>query len=1693
MKFSTKTSSRRKARKAHFTAPSSLRRRLMSSPLSKELREKYNVRSMPIRKDDEVRVVRGSNKGTLGKVVTCYRKKWVIHIERSVREKRNGMTVPLPFHPSKVEITKLKLDKDRKKILERRDKKAALEKDKGREHLHHHPVHIEGVESGRHQGTERVLVHRETHEASAVKLAVESNFLDGDRPNLVTVRGNVISVYNLVRHAEDPSHRCHLEHAVSFPLEGIPDDVASVQLRPNTRALLILTFREAKIAVVQYDPRRHDLETISLHTFEDEQTKIGGWNVEVPLTIRIDPCKRCAALVVWGCKLVIISLETTFTENSNEFIQAFRSRIIDLEAFPRPFGRVDDMTFLHDYHLPCLAILHQPRQVWTGHMATTKDTAKVTALNIDPDDFSQPPIVWQHDSLPSDAFRILALPSPIDGAVVLCTNIIMYMTQSLLRTLAVNGYYRCSTNLAIQEQTSSPSDLDQAKYVILTPYKVLLILINGDICLLKLMSSEISVDSMRLEKIATSVISSAACNLGSHHIFLGSRNSLLLEWSEVTQGNKETCDISGEDAASQVEKIQFESHHETNSGVKHQIHSKDGHTHPVDPFEADTTTYFERVDDMIDVYGENDSEQTMTQFTTVRLQGRDAIPTVSPIQSVAVGTSFRELDAHSTDQSQYELVACIGNEKNGAIAHLSSTFSPEILLTEDQLSSCKDCWAVFSKRSSHHTHVVFSKPKATLVFRVSGDFEELRDPPVSAFAFAFESRRELIIHITAKHIHLLDGSSEPVADERMPKGIRIISASVRDPYIAVILNDFSCKIFMAKSVHGGYIIESLADIPSKELSAITFASFNHFDTATHTPRTVTLQFKDYNSSMSSISLYADHSGIFEIYNQPRNQIFDNQKEKEHGVEFHHDQTFSQSNGTDKLSNQKSPLNATMNEDCTHDSRDNTLTKKRQPLGTLSTAAIDDDDDLYSADDIENTLQNVQSVPTENGIDGHSSRHSVLETGSSTIKGQTREEEIVCEITEPTFWLFACNTNCILTIYKVPTMEKVFCCPVFANLPLYAWDSASSKGIDAIGVEGEVFQKRAKVETLSTNEAETISDDTEDEQDRLQQLEMDIVEMYAFGFGLGQRPHLLIRNAAQHIVMYEIFSSAFKTHEKYQGRLKIQLKKIRHEPTCIGERVAQRGNQTPTAFRPFEDISGCDGVFVCSQRPLWIMCSHHSKVVRFHRMTSEGAVQCFSELRHANHPNCFLYFTGQGTMRMASTKPAHLYSTSIIHRRTNLKASACFVDFEPSSGVYVLVVREKLPCYRLPKIGPDMEEEPFVDMTMAPDEPPPHAFKYSLRLFSCENWELVPNAPFEFPEGFHVSAFKVINLMSEQNVSGRKPCVAVGLSSVLGERNFERGKVELFDVLDVVPEPGKPTTRNKLKRFLSSDENGALTAINSIEGYVIGALGRRDGVKIFVWRVEENETLQPIAFLEGLVYTASLKVAQNYVLMSDYAGRVQLARLIKDESLKRLKLSKGSTSQVLLLVGRDALPADVYAADFMVWGGDLHIVYFDKFSNVVILSFDGDDPKTRGGRVLKRHSVYNIGLQRTLSILRLKNIVSKGQADLHSHFISYYSLEGSAGYITPVPEDIYRRLMLLQMRITPHLQYRAGLKPSTFRKYRSSLVVPIPEETRTINGDVFLRFFLLDLDSQKEVARQIGTTTKQLRDDFLYIEDSVAWF
>ena len=87
------SSSRRKSRKAHFSAPSHLKYKLMSVNLNKDLRAKHAVRSMPVRKDDEVTVVRGKFKGSSGKVSQVYRKRWCVYIEGLSKSKFNGTPI----------------------------------------------------------------------------------------------------------------------------------------------------------------------------------------------------------------------------------------------------------------------------------------------------------------------------------------------------------------------------------------------------------------------------------------------------------------------------------------------------------------------------------------------------------------------------------------------------------------------------------------------------------------------------------------------------------------------------------------------------------------------------------------------------------------------------------------------------------------------------------------------------------------------------------------------------------------------------------------------------------------------------------------------------------------------------------------------------------------------------------------------------------------------------------------------------------------------------------------------------------------------------------------------------------------------------------------------------------------------------------------------------------------------------------------------------------------------------------------------------------------------------------------------------------------------------------------------------------------------------------------------------------------
>lgn len=111
----------RKQRKFLYEAPLHLRRKLVSSHLSKELRGKLKRRALPLRKGDEVLVMRGKFKGRKGKVSRVNYKKYRVYVEGVTRKRTVGTEVQVSFHPSKLMIINPNLDdKRRVKILERK-------------------------------------------------------------------------------------------------------------------------------------------------------------------------------------------------------------------------------------------------------------------------------------------------------------------------------------------------------------------------------------------------------------------------------------------------------------------------------------------------------------------------------------------------------------------------------------------------------------------------------------------------------------------------------------------------------------------------------------------------------------------------------------------------------------------------------------------------------------------------------------------------------------------------------------------------------------------------------------------------------------------------------------------------------------------------------------------------------------------------------------------------------------------------------------------------------------------------------------------------------------------------------------------------------------------------------------------------------------------------------------------------------------------------------------------------------------------------------------------------------------------------------------------------------------------------------------------------------------------------------------
>jgi len=85
-------------------------------------------------------------------------------------------------------------------------------------------------------------------------------------------------------------------------------------------------------------------------------------------------------------------------------------------------------------------------------------------------------------------------------------------------------------------------------------------------------------------------------------------------------------------------------------------------------------------------------------------------------------------------------------------------------------------------------------------------------------------------------------------------------------------------------------------------------------------------------------------------------------------------------------------------------------------------------------------------------------------------------------------------------------------------------------------------------------------------------------------------------------------------------------------------------------------------------------------------------------------------------------------------------------------------------------------------------------------------------------------------------------------------HFHFYKLDLISKLleQVIPEPGQPLTKNKIKSVYEKEQKGAITAIAAVSGFLVAAVGQ----KVYVFELK-NKELYGLAFIDSQIYIHQL--------------------------------------------------------------------------------------------------------------------------------------------------------------------------------------------------------------------------------------------
>uniref|UniRef100_A0A452EST8 Cleavage and polyadenylation specificity factor subunit 1 n=1 Tax=Capra hircus TaxID=9925 RepID=A0A452EST8_CAPHI len=1412
-------------------------------------------------------------------------------------------------------------------------------------------------------------VYKQAHPPTGLEFSMYCNFFNNSERNLVVAGTSQLYVYRLNRDSEAPTksdrstdgkahreHREKLELVASFSFFGNVMSMASVQLAGAKRDALLLSFKDAKLSVVEYDPGTHDLKTLSLHYFEEPELRDGFvQNVHTP-RVRVDPDGRCAAMLIYGTRLVVLPFRRESLAEEHEGLVGEGQRssflpsyIIDVRALDEKLLNIVDLQFLHGYYEPTLLILFEPNQTWPGRVAVRQDTCSIVAISLN---IMQKvhPVIWSLTSLPFDCTQALAVPKPIGGVVIFAVNSLLYLNQSVPPYgVALNSLTTGTTAFPLRTQEGVRITLDCAQAAFISYDKMVISLKGGEIYVLTLITDGMrSVRAFHFDKAAASVLTTSMVTMEPGYLFLGSRlgNSLLLKYTEKLQ---EPPASTTREAADKEEPPSKKKRVDATTGWS------GGKSVPQDEV------------DEIEVYGSE--AQSGTQLATYSFEVCDSILNIGPCANAAMGEpAFLSEEFQNSPEPDLEIVVCSGYGKNGALSVLQKSIRPQVVTTFE-LPGCYDMWTVIAPvrkeqeetlkgegtepepgapeaedDGRRHGFLILSREDSTMILQTGQEIMELdasgfatQGPTV--FAGNIGDNR-YIVQVSPLGIRLLEGVNQlhfiPV-----DLGSPIVQCAVADPYVVIMSAEGHVTMFLLKNdSYGG----------------------RHHRLALHKPPL------HHQSKVITLCVYRDVSGMFT--------------------------TESRLGGVrDELGGRGGP--------------------EAEGQGAETSPTVDDEEEMLYGDS--------GSLFSPSKEEARRSSQPPADRDPTPFRA------------EPTHWCLLVRENGAMEIYQLPDWRLVF---LVKNFPV---------------------GQRVLVDS-SFGQPTTQGEARKEEATRQGELPL-VKEVLLVALGSRQRRPYLLVHVDQELLIYEAFP-----HDSQlgQGNLKVRFKKVPHninfrekkpkpskkkaEGGSTEEGTGPRGRVA--RFRYFEDIYGYSGVFICGPSPHWLLVTGRG-ALRLHPMGIDGPIDSFAPFHNINCPRGFLYFNRQGELRI-SVLPAYLsYDAPWPVRKIPLRCTAHYVAYHVESKVCPHLASDPRGVRRRHQHQHTLHtyhRERCAGLHERYVHPQQEAF--CIQLISPVSWEAIPNARIELEEWEHVTCMKTVSLRSEETVSGLKGYVAAGTCLMQGEEVTCRGRILIMDVIEVVPEPGQPLTKNKFKVLYEKEQKGPVTALCHCNGHLVSAIGQ----KIFLWSLRASE-LTGMAFIDTQLYIHQMISVKNFILAADVMKSISLLRYQEE-------------SKTLSLVSRDAKPLEVYSVDFMVDNAQLGFLVSDRDRNLMVYMYlpEGESPVAQPRRALGRAVAGPLS-----------------------------TLDGGIGLLLPMQEKTYRRLLMLQNALTTMLPHHAGLNPRAFRMLHVDRRVLQNAVRNVLDGELLNRYLYLSTMERGELAKKIGTTPDIILDDLLETDRVTAHF